>query len=97
MFSKSGTRDLVVVAVETSAHGIEQGVGKMTRVISLVGSRLHTIILLNYLAKIICCLLQCLGEYSNSVWTLSESHTLSDSYCILLHIGYEVPLEAVRR
>ena len=49
---KSGTRDLIIVAIEATTHGIEERVGKMACIVGLIRRGLYAIVLRHYLAKV---------------------------------------------
>ena len=52
MRCESGTRDLIIVAIEAPAHGVEERVGKMACIVGLIRRGLYTIVLRHYLAKV---------------------------------------------
>ena len=52
MCCESGTRDLIIVAIEATAHGIEKRVGKMACIVGLIRRELYTIVLRHNLAKV---------------------------------------------
>ena len=52
MRCESGTSDLIVVAIEATAHGIEERVGKVACIVGLIRRGLYTIVLRHYLAKV---------------------------------------------
>ena len=52
MRCESGTRDMIIVAIEATAHGIEERVGKMACIVGLIRRGLYAIVLRHYLAKV---------------------------------------------
>ena len=52
VLSKSRTSDLIVVAIEATAHGVEERVGKVACIVGLIRRGLYTIVLRHYLAKV---------------------------------------------
>ena len=52
MLRKSRTRDLIIVAIEATAHGVEERVGKVACIIGLIRRGLYAIVLRHNLAKV---------------------------------------------
>ena len=93
MRCESGTSDLIVVAIEATAHGIEERVGKVARVVGLIGCMLYTIVLRHDLAKVGGGGLQGCLQLLKRIRLLHESHVAAHGNCILHDIADEVPLE----
>ena len=93
MRCESRTRNLIAVAIETSTHRVEERIGKVTRIIGLIGCMLNTIVLRHNLAKVSGGGLQGCLQLLNSVSLLHECHVATHRNSILHHIADEVPLE----
>ena len=91
MRRESRTRNLITVAIETPTHSVEERVGKVTRIIGLIGCVLNTIVLRHNLAKVSGGGLQGCLQLLKRIGLLHESYVATYRYSILHHIADEVP------
>ena len=93
MRCESGTSDLIIVAIEAPAHGIEERVGKVTCVVGLIRRGLYTIVLRYNLAKIAGGGLQGCLQLLKRIGLLHERHAAANGNSVLHDVADEVPLE----
>ena len=91
MCCESRARDQITVAIEATAHGVEECIGEVACVIGLVSRVLYTIVLRYDLAQVIGGRLQGCLQLLKRISLLHESHVAAHRNGVLHDIADEVP------